>query len=72
MPSSTSAPLKSSALEVAGGKISVAAEFETTMSGVFAGGDCVGPGEDLTVTAVQQGKLAALAIHKKLGGKSHG
>lgn len=56
------------ALEVAGGKLQVSDQFETTMPGVFAGGDCTGQGEDLTVTAVQQGKLAAQAIHKKLGG----
>jgi dihydropyrimidine dehydrogenase (NAD+) subunit PreT len=32
---------------------------------VFAGGDCVA-GADLTVTAVQDGKLAAAAIHRDL------
>jgi glutamate synthase (NADPH/NADH) small chain len=52
------------------GKILVREGFETTVPGVFAGGDCVGPGEDLTVTAVQQGKLAALAIHEKLNPKA--
>ena len=54
------------------GKIAVGADFETSLAGVFAGGDCVAQGEDLTVTAVQQGKLAALSIHHKLGGSSHG
>jgi dihydropyrimidine dehydrogenase (NAD+) subunit PreA len=32
---------------------------------VYAGGDCVAPGQDLTVQAVQHGKLAALAIHQR-------
>ncbi|MGK5084680.1 NAD(P)-dependent oxidoreductase [Bdellovibrionota bacterium FG-1] len=55
------------------GKIEVTEEFETTIPGVYAGGDCVAAGEDLTVTSVQQGKLAALSIHKKLGEKkAHG
>ncbi|MEK6580120.1 MAG: FAD-dependent oxidoreductase, partial [Bdellovibrionota bacterium] len=58
--------------ETVGGKIQVNADFETTIPRVYAGGDCVGPGEDLTVTSVQQGKLAALSIHKKFGGKAHG
>ncbi len=49
-------------LEVTGGKIAVDANFQTTLPGVYAGGDCVGVGEDLTVTAVQHGKLAARAI----------
>lgn len=60
--------LEFAGLEVDGGKIAVNDQFETKMAGVFAGGDCIGPGEDLTVTAVQQGKLAAMSIHKKLGG----
>jgi dihydropyrimidine dehydrogenase (NAD+) subunit PreT len=59
-------------LEFSGGKISIDEDFQTTLSGVYAGGDCVEAGEDLTVTAVQHGKLAALAIDKKLGGKTHG
>ncbi|MGK5088609.1 FAD-dependent oxidoreductase, partial [Bdellovibrionota bacterium FG-2] len=57
--------------EIANGNIRVDADFETSLPGVFAGGDCVAEGEDLTVTSVQQGKLAALAIHKK-GGQRHG
>jgi pyruvate/2-oxoglutarate dehydrogenase complex dihydrolipoamide dehydrogenase (E3) component len=47
-------------------KIKVDENFETTLPGVFAGGDCVGLGEDLTVTSVQHGKLAARSIFKKL------
>lgn len=54
-------------LQISRGKIDVNSDFETSMPGVFAGGDCISAGEDLTVTAVQQGKLAALAIHRKRG-----
>ena len=36
------------------------------MSGVWAGGDCTGGGEDLTVTAVAQGRDAAEEIHAYL------
>ncbi len=54
------------------GKISVNEKFETSLSGVYAGGDCTGVGEDLTVTAVQHGKLAARSIHEKLGARKHG
>lgn len=44
-------------------KIHVDDCFRTALPGVYAGGDCVAPGQDLTVQAVQHGKLAALAIH---------
>ena len=33
---------------------------------MWAGGDCVYGGEDLTVSAVQDGKLAALSIDRVL------
>jgi dihydropyrimidine dehydrogenase (NAD+) subunit PreT len=52
-------------LEIKGGKILVDENFMTTLSGVYAGGDCVGVGEDLTVTSVQHGKLAARSIFRK-------
>ncbi len=48
------------------GKISVSASFKTNYPNIFAGGDCTGIGEDLTVEAVQQGKLVAIAIHTQL------
>ena len=47
------------------GRIVVDAERRTSVSGVYAGGDCV-PGADLTVNAVQDGKLAAASIHREL------
>jgi dihydropyrimidine dehydrogenase (NAD+) subunit PreT len=43
-------------------RIAVDAERKTSIAGVWAGGDCVADGEDLTVSAVQDGKLAALSI----------
>lgn len=49
------------------GSIQVDEQRRTSLPGVWAGGDCV-PGPDLTVTAVQDGKLAALSIHRFLGG----
>jgi glutamate synthase (NADPH/NADH) small chain len=48
------------------GRIAVDAVHTTSLAGVFAGGDCVA-GQDLTVRAVQDGKLAARAIHAFLG-----
>lgn len=47
------------------GKIIVNEEYETSLPGVFAGGDCT-EGRDLTVEAVDQGNKAALAIHQHL------
>ena len=53
-------------LQVAGGKIAIDPSYRTTLAKVWAGGDCVATGEDLTVQSVQDGKLAALAIHSHL------
>ncbi|WP_395457317.1 NAD(P)-dependent oxidoreductase (plasmid) [Azospirillum melinis] len=53
-------------LEVTGGKIAIDGAYRTTLAKVWAGGDCVATGEDLTVQSVQDGKLAALAIHSHL------
>ncbi len=52
--------------EMRRGKIVVDGDYRTSLDGVWAGGDCVFGGEDLTVTAVQHGKLAAQAIHSSL------
>lgn len=49
-------------IEVVGGKINVDASFQTSVPGVFAGGDCIATGEDLTVQSVEDGKQAAHAI----------
>ena len=53
-------------LRIEGGKISVTGERATVIEGVWAGGDCITDGDDLTVTAVQDGKIAALAIDRYL------
>ncbi|MGE0119563.1 MAG: NAD(P)-dependent oxidoreductase [Dongiaceae bacterium] len=53
-------------LDLRSGRIVVDAERRTSLPGVFAGGDCVLGGQDLTVQAVQDGKLAAHAIDKFL------
>jgi len=49
------------------GRIVVDADRRTSLPNVYAGGDCVA-GADLTVVAVQDGKLAAAAIHRQLSG----
>ncbi|QKV17546.1 NAD(P)-dependent oxidoreductase [Oricola thermophila] len=49
-----------------GGRIRVDDEGRTSMTGVWAGGDCVNAGDDLTVTAVAQGRDAAESIHRAL------
>ena len=54
------------AIELEGGRIAVDAERRTSLAGVWAGGDCVAGGEDLTVVAVEDGKLAAESIHRAL------
>jgi dihydropyrimidine dehydrogenase (NAD+) subunit PreT len=49
-------------IEVRDGRIVVDAERRTTLEGVWAGGDCVYGGQDLTVSAVEDGKQAARSI----------
>jgi glutamate synthase (NADPH/NADH) small chain len=54
-------------LKTESGLISVDGTLETSLPGVFAGGDCIRiKGAASTVMAVQDGKLAASAIHKKV------
>ena len=48
------------------GRIVVDDQRATTLEGVWAGGDCVVDGQDLTVSAVQDGKVAAIAIDRSL------
>ncbi len=48
------------------GKLKVDAEGRTSLSKVWAGGDCIFGGEDLTVSAVAQGRDAAESIHRML------
>lgn len=49
-----------------GERIRVDENLRTSLTGVYAGGDCTALGQDLTVQAVQHGKLAAEAIHAQL------
>ena len=49
------------------GRIEVGETGRTSLPGVWAGGDCVAAGDDLTVTAVAQGRDAAEDIHAALG-----
>ena len=53
-------------LALAGGRIVVDEERRTSLPGVWAGGDCVAGGQDLTVSAVEDGKQAALSIDRAL------
>jgi glutamate synthase (NADPH/NADH) small chain len=55
-------------LRIDGGKIAVDARGRTGLAGVWAGGDCASGGEDLTVTAVAEGRDAAIDIHAALMG----
>ena len=51
------------------GKIAVTGAGRTSMSGIWAGGDCASGGDDLTVTAVAEGRDAAEDIHASLAGQ---
>ena len=53
-------------LKRAGDRIEVDEHLRTNIPGVYAGGDCTSLGQDLTVQAVQHGKLAAEAMHAQL------
>ena len=52
----------------ASGRILVDEHQRTSRAGVWAGGDCIEGDEDLTVVAVEHGKLAAEDIHATLSG----
>jgi len=53
-------------LELKCGRIGVSDDRRTSLADVWAGGDCVFGGEDLTVSAVQDGKVAAMDIDRFL------
>jgi glutamate synthase (NADPH/NADH) small chain len=53
-------------LALEGGKIAVSGPGRTGREWVWAGGDCAAGGEDLTVTAVAEGRDAAEDIHARL------
>ena len=54
-------------LALRGGRIEVDAEGRTSLAKVWAGGDCTWGGQDLTVEAVEHGKIAAHSIDRALG-----
>ncbi|MCB1419353.1 MAG: FAD-dependent oxidoreductase, partial [Notoacmeibacter sp.] len=56
------------AIRLSGGRIETDSEGRTSHPKVWAGGDCTNAGEDLTVTAVAQGRDAAMSIHAALAG----
>jgi glutamate synthase (NADPH/NADH) small chain len=55
-------------LALESGRIRVDNARRTSLPNVWAGGDCVAGGKDLTVAAVEDGKRAALAIDAFLKG----
>jgi dihydropyrimidine dehydrogenase (NAD+) subunit PreT len=55
-------------LDLDGRKIAVSGAGRTSRDGVWAGGDCASGGDDLTVTAVAEGRDAAMDIHSVLTG----
>jgi dihydropyrimidine dehydrogenase (NAD+) subunit PreT len=55
-------------LALDGRKISVTGAGRTSRDGVWAGGDCASGGDDLTVTAVAEGRDAAMDIYATLMG----
>jgi len=53
-------------LQMDGERIAVDEERRTSIPGVWAGGDCVAGGKDITVVAVEDGKRAAISIDRAL------
>jgi glutamate synthase (NADPH/NADH) small chain len=59
-------------LALRGGRIAVDGDGRTSLAKVWAGGDCTWGGKDLTVEAVEHGKIAAHAIDRALGYQRQG
>jgi dihydropyrimidine dehydrogenase (NAD+) subunit PreT len=53
----------SGVLKLDAGRIVIDSEKRTSVSGIWAGGDCAAGGKDLTVAAVDDGRRAAESIH---------
>ena len=53
-------------LALEGGKLKVNEQRRTSIDGIWAGGDCAAGLDDLTVSAVQDGKIAAIDIDRTL------
>jgi dihydropyrimidine dehydrogenase (NAD+) subunit PreT len=58
--------LRQSGLALRDGRIAVDASGRTNLAGVWAGGDCIAEGQDLTVDAVAHGLRAARDIDLQL------
>jgi dihydropyrimidine dehydrogenase (NAD+) subunit PreT len=54
------------------GRVVIDGERRTSLAGVWAGGDCVAGGSDLTVSAVEDGKQAARSIDAALKSQPKG
>lgn len=50
-------------LQLEAGRIKVDDEKRTSVAGIWAGGDCIAGGKDLTVASVDDGRRAAESIH---------
>jgi glutamate synthase (NADPH/NADH) small chain len=59
-------------LRISHGKIEVDESYRTSLPNVYAGGDCIRSGEDLTVQAVEDGKRAAICVDAALRGTNRG
>lgn len=62
------APFTKTGIKLVKGRIDVDENRKTSHAKIWAGGDCVAGGEDLTVASVEDGKIAAENIHKTLMG----
>ncbi len=56
------------AVKIDRGRVVIDDDRRTSVADVWAGGDCVLGGDDLTVSGVQDGKIAAISINEFLGG----
>ena len=54
-------------LVLQGSRIKVDEEGRTSLTNVWAGGDCTYGGQDLTVEAVEHGKIAAQSMDRAFG-----
>ena len=60
--------LAAAGLKLEGARIATDEDGQTNLPGVWAGGDCRAGGLELTVQAVEHGKLSARSIHAQLTG----
>lgn len=59
-------PMSGVSVELEKGRVRVDDDRRTSHQKIWAGGDCIAGGEDLTVVSVEDGKIAAQSIHKAL------